>query len=380
MIRIVHVITSLSDGGAEAMLYQLCTTSGSHRHAVIALTGRGKYEALLKSRGIPVVCLHMPRGIINITGVCQLFLSLYALRPSVIQTWMYHSNLLGGVVGRLAMRRRIVWGIHHSNLDPQHTKFTTRLTSRICALISGRIPTKIIACGQMPLAIHVQAGYDFDRMISIPNGYDLRQYVPSYKFRIHQRCKLDVDEQMPVIGMVARFNSQKDHGNLIKSLGLLVNARLEFRVVLIGVDVESTNLELQTQLCDAGVADKVFLLGCRDDVPALMNAMDIHVLSSLSEGFPNVVAEAMACGTPCVVTDVGDAADIVGDTGWVVPARNPQALADALAQALDAWRDRPAWQQRQTAARSRIRERFSLHRMCAAYVRVWREALAVRDA
>ncbi len=175
---------------------------------------------------------------------------------------------------------------------------------------------------------------------------------------------------MPVIGSVARWNPQKDHANLISALSLLARQGRDFRCILVGPGLERSNAELWTLIAESGLENKVVLLGPRYDIPAIMSAFDLLVLSSYTEAFPNVVAEAMACGTPCVVTDVGDAALIVGNTGWVSRPRDPHALALSIETALPAVQSaqREAISQ---ACRQRIVETFGLERMALAYRSVW---------
>lgn len=175
--------------------------------------------------------------------------------------------------------------------------------------------------------------------------------------------------------MVARFDLQKDHKNLVLALKELKSADVVFHCVLVGTGMDTSNLVLQKLLEEAGVTDFVSLLGRRIDIPDVMNALDLHVLSSLGEAFPNVLAEAMACGTPCVTTDVGDAAYIVGDTGWVVPAQDSKSLAQAIQSALAVRADTNAWQLRQRAVRRRIEDNFTIERVVKAYDALWREDL-----
>jgi glycosyltransferase involved in cell wall biosynthesis len=176
-----------------------------------------------------------------------------------------------------------------------------------------------------------------------------------------------------ILGFVARFDPQKDHANLLCALQLLRHRGKTFHCVLVGTGMDADNTELQALLRKFGVADVVSLLGRRDDVPAVMSALDVHVLSSLGEAFPNVLAEAMACGTPCVTTDVGDARYIVGATGWVVPSQNPDALCIGVEQAMHAWGvSHSLWQIRRKAAREHIANNFSIERMASAYADVWK--------
>jgi glycosyltransferase involved in cell wall biosynthesis len=180
---------------------------------------------------------------------------------------------------------------------------------------------------------------------------------------------------MALIGTVGRYDPQKDHANLLQALVLLRSRNIPLRCVLVGTNLDGENQELLAQIQRLGLEKTVMLLGRRTDIPAVMSALDVHVLpSAYGEAFPNVVAEAMACETPCVVTDVGDAAYIVGDMGWVVPPRNALTLANAIEQALIALKNPADWQQRKTAARQRIEQNFSIERMVAQYHAVWAEA------
>lgn len=266
----------------------------------------------------------------------------------------------------------VVWGIRNTTLEAGRSSRSTLWVARLCAALSRFVPQRIVACAQAAVTVHAALGYDAQRMLVIANGYDLSRFAPDATARVRLRTEWSLAEGVPLLGLVARFDPQKDHANLVAALALLQAQGLEFKVVLVGQGVDAANAELVAQIAVAGLEQRVRLLGPRSDVPAVMCALDVHVLSSsYGEAFPNVLAEAMACGTPCVCTDVGDAALIVGDTGWVVPPRNPAALADALGCALQHWRDTPHWQQRQQRARQRIEQAFDIARMVQRYRQVW---------
>jgi glycosyltransferase involved in cell wall biosynthesis len=207
----------------------------------------------------------------------------------------------------------------------------------------------------------------------IANGYALNTLTPDLQARRAVREALSIAPEVFVFGMVARYDPQKDHVNLLQALSQVKLAGHAFVCLLAGVGMDDGNAPLLKQIEAAGIAQQVRLLGQRNDIPALMNALDVHVLSSLGEAFPNVLAEAMACGTPCVSTDVGDAALIMGDHGWVVPAQYPAALAGALMHAKTCFEnDHPSWQVRQQSCREHIMANFELGLMCERYRQVWR--------
>lgn len=212
-------------------------------------------------------------------------------------------------------------------------------------------------------------------MVVIPNGYDLSVFEPNVSARDNLRSELGLLTE-PTIGFVARFNPLKDHDNLLNALALLSARQACPRCLLVGTGMDESNAWLTGRIAELGLSDRIVLLGRRDDIPSVMNALDLHVMSSSSEAFPNVLAEAMACGTPCVSTDVGDAALIVGETGWIVPPETPEALADAIEGALRERQEHPeAWRARCAAARQRVVDEFSIDRMVQRYRDIWASAL-----
>lgn len=374
-MNILHIITGLADGGAEAVLYRLCTHDTQNRHVVVSLMDAGKYGPLLQTAGVEVHCLHMPRGRVTAGGLRRLWRLLRAQRPRVVQTWMYHADLVGGALARVAGVPALCWGIRNTSLEPGSSTRSTIWVARICAWLSRWLPRAIVSCSQEAVRVHRALGYAARKFVVIPNGYDLTRFAPDVAARRRLRAEWAVDGSMPLLGMVARFDPQKDHATLVDALARLVRAGSRFACVLAGTGVDAGNAALREAIAAAGLETSVRLVGRRDDVPAVMAALDVHVLSSsFGEAFPNVLAEAMACGTPCVTTAVGDAALIVGDTGWVVPPRDPDALADALQQAIEAMQDTPAWQARQARCRQRIAEHFAIEAMVQRYRQVWEDA------
>ncbi|MCC6917108.1 glycosyltransferase [Nitrosomonas sp.] len=372
-MKTVHIISGLNDGGAEAVLYRLCSSDQAVKHHVISLMDEGKYGSLLCRAGVEVSCLNMPRGRVTAGGLWQLWRLLRQSRPQAVQTWMYHADLVGGVIARLTGIRQVFWGVHHTALDTGQSRRSTIRVAGLCARISARVPSAIICCAQKALEVHRNLGYAPEKLRVIPNGYDLVRFRVDGAARARLRAEWNTGDCW-LMGMVGRFDPQKDHKNLLDALAIIKSHGVDFYCVLVGHGLDQSNTQLTAWLAERNLTREVRLLGQRTDIPDVMNALDVHVLSSSSEAFPNVVAEAMACGTPVVVTDVGDAALIVGETGWIVPPKDPKALADALLQARAAMRDGTVWQARCAAARQRVEIHFSLERMIERYHLAWERA------
>lgn len=371
---VAHIITGLNDGGAESSLYRLVTNDHNTRHIIISMMDQGKYGPKLQEVNITTHCLNMPRGRLTLTGLFTLWRILRSVKPDTVQTWMYHADLIGGVIARLAGIRNVVWGIRNTTLDTGKAKLSTIQVAKILARLSYWIPRRIIVCAQKSVEVHNQIGYDTRHMVVIPNGYDLSQLTPNSKAKAYLCSEWNIPDSSFIIGMVARFDPYKDHLNLINALKQLDSIEINFQTVLIGTGVDTDNTTLMQAITAKGLNGRVHLLGARSDIPFVMNALDIHVLSSSAEAFPNVLAEAMACGTPCITTDVGDAALIVGNNGWVVPSSDSKALAKAIFAAIqEKSKKLDTWQARKQAARQQVMNNFSIERMVSAYNQAWQE-------
>lgn len=337
----------------------------------------GVHGAALRAMGREVEVLNMPRGRLTLRGLFRLFHLMRKYRPDVVQTWMYHADVVGGVVARLAGCRHVVWGIRHSNFDRRKTSRATRWTVKASALLSGVVPSAIACNSERAVRVHRALGYAGDKFRVIANGFDLSRFGPDNAARRRLRAEWGVEADIFLVGFVARWHPQKDHRNLLQAIEKARSVQPAIQCVLTGQEMTRDNADLVSLIDKLGLSPHIKLLGPRNDIEAVMNALDLHVISSAyGEAFPNVVAEAMASGVPCVVTDVGDAELIVGDSGWVVAPGDSAALADAITVAMRERRENPdRWRARQTAARARIADNFSLERMASAYQALWAEVL-----
>ena len=372
----LHIITGLANGGAEGVLYRLTTADEGNDHHVISMGDSGLHGNQLAAAGIPVHTLDMPRGSVTVQGLITMYALVRRIDPDVVQTWMYRADLIGGAIARLAARRAVAWGIRASDAHRHSKGLAAKTLVWVCARCSRVVPTRIVFASNAGAAVHTRAGYSAPKSRVVPNGYDTALFAPNADSRRRQRADWGIGPNVTLLGMVARWDSLKDHGTLLAALQELARrATPAWSCVLVGSGMNAANSELVALLRQNVVRDRVMLVGPATDMSSVMNALDLHVLSSKSEAFPNVLAEAMACGTPCVTTDVGDTRVIVGSTGWVVPHSDPAALAGALQDALGEMTDATQWEKRRAACRSRILDEFSLQRMVAAYNLVWNEAV-----
>lgn len=336
MRRIALIITGLSTGGAEMMLFKLLEHLDRQRFAphVISLTTLGELAPRIAALGIPVEAVGMKPGLPSPSGFFRLVQILKRLNPDVVHTWMYHADLLGGLAARLAGISAIGWGIRNSNLDKDKTKFSTRAVVGLCASVSKWVPSRILSCSEQARQIHVARGYVAEKMVVVPNGFDLTRFKPDTDARHRIRAELGIAEQTPLVGLIGRFDPQKNHAGFFEAAGALHRHLPQVHFVLAGQGIDTSNAALMQAITRAGVLANTHLLGLRSDMPGLMAALDVLASSSYGEAFPNVLGEAMACGVPCAATDVGDSAYIVGDTGRVVASGDMTGLAAALEELL----------------------------------------------
>ena len=376
-MKVVHIITGLGDGGAEHALFKICKYDIANKHLVISLKGPGKYFSLLSKLGIKVYCLNV--RFFSIHKFIFLIKLLRSLKPDIIQTWLVHADFLGSIAARLAGIKNILWNVRYSNIEIGKAKLTTILIIKILSILSYLIPKFILIVSKKAKKIYEVIGYNKKIFKFIPNGYDLSILKINKIQKINFRKKIKIKKNVPLIGNVARYDPQKDHLNLLNALSLIREKNTNFFCVLVGSNVDQNNIDLISVIKRLKLSNHVKLLGQHSNISKVMNGLDIHVLSSsYGEGFPNVVAESMACGTPCIVTDVGDSALIVGKTGWVVPPKNSIKLAKAIEKALYE-KNTSEWNKRCNKARLRVKENYNISKMVRLYNNAWSKVYKKND-
>lgn len=326
---ILHVLPDLGVGGAELMMKRLVEShlgDPRYEHRVVSLRSAGPVGAMLQAKGVRVEALGIESAAGAVPTLLRLVRIIRSARPDIVQTWMYHSDLLGGLAARLSGCRRIVWGVRASDINVGVAP-STRLVRRLCRRLSSIVPTKIVYVAEAARRVHEQLGYDDNKGVVIPNGFLVPQSLPD---RDGFRRTLGLPPGTILVGAAGRFNALKDFGTFVRAAAQVVAAHSNVHLVMAGRELDAQNTELAGWIAETGYADHFHLLGERSDLPDVLASLDLFCLSSLNEGLPNVVGEAMALGVPCVVTDAGDAALLAGDTGLVVPPADPSALAGAL--------------------------------------------------
>lgn len=372
MVKVVHLITGLVRGGAETALYRLLAGMDRDRfeNVVVSLTEAGAMAADIRALGVPVHAVRMSRAAPGPAAAWRLLRRLRAERPDILQTWLYHADLAGLVAGRLARVPAIAWNVRCAETDARYRRGLGGLVVRLLARLSSR-PDVVVVNSEAGRRVHAALGYRPRRWLVAANGFDTALFRPDPAAPAALREALGLAPDCPVIGLVARYDPLKDHATFLRAAALLAGDEPEVRFVLVGAGADDGNPTLTGLVGELGLGGRVRLLGERRDVPALTAGFDIAACSSVGEGFPNVVGEAMACAVPCVATDVGDSAALVGETGRVVPPGDPGAMAAAWRELLEMG---PAGRaELGRAARRRIEEEFTLAAAVGRYEALYAE-------
>lgn len=370
-MRCLHVITGLNSGGAEGVLFNLCIHDLSNKHTVVSLSDYGVYGPLLKELKIEVICLNINGFLSLLSGLIKLFRFIRINKPDIVQTWMYHADLVGGVIAKMSGVKRIFWNVRHTHLDLNLMKFRTILISKLCAIFSKVIPDKIICCSRKAINSHVNFGYKKNKFVLISNGFDLKRFSPQSNLSLTNQYFSELDKSTPLIGMISRYAPVKDHKNFLHALSILRKKNIRFFCIFVGSNLNIDNAELMKLIKLYKLNKHVKLFDVQRDIPAFLNVLDLHVLSSKDEAFPNILGEAMACGTPCIATNVGEAEYILGECGWIVESQNPESLAKVLEEAFDMMNDKSRWLKLKTSSRKRVEEYFSIDKMKNDYIKTW---------
>jgi glycosyltransferase involved in cell wall biosynthesis len=373
---VLHVITDLETGGAEMMLLKLLSAHRRTEPAVISLIGTGAtIGGRIAALGIPVAALGLRRSATSVLRLGRLLGSARRFRPDLVQGWMYHGNLAASAIRAFTRGPLpVLWNIRQTLYRLSDEPPLTRAVVRLGSAISGR-PMSILYNSTLSAVQHEALGYDRTKRVVIPNGFDCDEFHPSAEAGRELRAELGLSPGAVLVGLVARYHPMKGHEVFLRAARLLADEWPEARFVLAGRGVTRGQPALATLIEELRLGDRVALLGERTDIPRLAAALNIACSSSVrSEGFSNAIGEAMACGVPCVATDIGESGALLGDTGMLVPPADPSGLARGigllLAETAEQRRDRGL------AARARIQRDFSLAEIARRYDELYRARVA----
>lgn len=365
MITVAFLVRSLNFGGAQRQLVTLAKRldKGRFRVTVLCFYPDGPLLDELKADDVTVVSLEKRGRWDVLRFVYRLIRCLRDLKPEVLHSYLEVPNIIGALIKPLLPQTKLVWGIRTSKLDLSQYDPFTRATFVLARLFS-RFADLIVVNSNQGLANYVAQGFPKRKMVVIPNGIDTANLHPDEESGRSMRRAWDISTQACLIGLVGRFDPVKDHLSFLRAAAYVVQDVDEVFFVCIGSIPEQKLNQLREFCRELGIDKRVHWVGQYSDMKAVYNALDICVSSSYGEGFSNALGEAMACGTPCVATDVGDSALILGDSGIIVPAGNPQALAAGMIRMIEMLRRQPvAFEAVGIRARQRIIDSFGVDRL-----------------
>lgn len=375
-IRVVHVISGLGMGGAENVLWNLVSQSDPSRlhHSIISLTDDGIYGNRLRSTGADVVSINFRRWQVLPANFLKMGRAIRDFRPDVIQTWLYHGDFLGTLAARIFVPTvPVFWGLHLFNLEPSINPKPIVLLYTACAVLSWKLPDAILACSDSAAQNHIQVGYARGKIRIVYNGFNTALFASDNADAAAIRRELKIPQDALVVGIVARFDPQKDHRTFLRAAKILRESEPRAHFVMCGTQITPENSILREWIRECELKEVVHLIGPRADIHRVYRAFDLASLSSLGEAMPMTIGEAMSSGVPCVATDVGDTRLLIGDTGLVVSPGDPDALAEGWKSILSL--SEPRRREQGMRARDRIQRNFSVETMIAGYEKLYHDAL-----
>lgn len=370
-MRILHVTTTLEYGGVERVLLEVSRDAAQRKAEVrvVSLSGVGPIGVELEASGVTVVPLGLSRGPLGLLAAAPIGRNIRDFAPDVVHAWMYHACLLSTLAYRRSgLSGRLLWAVHNTNLEISRNRLGTVIIARWLSLMSGA-PKAVVYCSNSARDAHEGIGYRAGRSVVIENGVDTSRFRPDAGLRAGFRRSLGLAPGTFLVGIVSRWNPQKDVPSFLKAASILRGSVPEARFACCGSGLSPDNKEAVSLVRGLGLGDSVHLLGPRGDVTPFLCGLDAFVLPSVGESFPLALTEAMACALPCVATDAGDSWRIMGGSGLRAEKESPRSIADALSRiAAMEPRYRLALGE---GARKRVSDEFARERMLSRYASLY---------
>ena len=322
MKKILHFTSGLDSGGAEKILIDIATKDILNKHFIISFKDFGIYEGIIKKNNIKVKCFNISK--LNlIFKLPMILVHAYKIKPNIVITWMYHADLIGGLVAKLLFIKKVYWNIRNSTFDTSKTKWLTLFFLKVCSKLSYFVPDKIISCSEKAIQLHIEAGYK-DVFYLIPNGVDIEEF---------KNLNLEKKNDTIYLGYAGRWHPQKNYEFFFECLSELKNKfnYCKFKVLMAGNFINENNSVLVNLIKKNDLTENILLLGEIEEMVKFYNSIDINILtSSYGEAFPNVIAESMSCETPCLSTEIGDVKNIMGDLGWIIKQNDKKKFVNLI--------------------------------------------------
>ena len=365
-MKILFISPDIDSGGAEKILFNIAKSNNKKDIFLISLTKTGFYGKKLKNDGYKVESLKIKKNINLVFKIIKLYFLIIKYKPDIVHTWLYHGNLIGGIISKIAGVKKIYWSIHH---DYEYTNFLMMIEMKILVILSYLIPNKIIFCSFSSRTNHIKNGYKKSISQTIENGISTLKFKPNEYCRKNLRKRFNLEKDCLLLGNISRYHPIKDHDNLLKALSFLNQEDIKFRCILVGEGLTNKNKELINKIKKYNLVDKIILYGKSFEISKIMSALDLHILCSKKEAFPMVLLEAMSAGVPCLSTNVGDAKSIIGNTGWIVEASNSYALAFTIKSYIE---EKLKFKDYSYLSRSRIIRKYSIEKMLDSYKKIYK--------
>jgi len=379
-MKILHIINSLKKGGAEGNLYRLCKFhkkkyKNKVNITIVTLINNGFYEKELKKLGINIFSLKMSRQsrILDfIKKILKLREFLKRQNPDVIQSWMYHSNFITLFIPKI-FHFKIFWNIRHSELNTTISKKMTIFLSLFCGIFSRIVPKKIIYCSNKSINFHENRHfYARNKTILIENGYSDKAYHPSKYLRKNFRKKNNINRSDIILGYAGRYSKQKNIQAMLIAFSKFVKLHNNVNLYMVGNGINILNKKLKTIIYNLKIENKVFLLDQKKNLTEFYNGIDLLLLTSHSESFPNVVAESMLCMTPVLSSNAGCSKKIIKDYGFIIMKNDYLSIKRGLEKSINIFQNKKKkWKLIKKNARLQIQNNFSIEKMANTYLEKW---------